>query len=90
MNAFRTFVIALGIALWLPITGQAAEDSVPSAEDPTPPAAYTTASEKCLKAVVSLYSFCTNPHDAAVELPLPPASFQHPCTVHGRISGCGN
>ncbi len=59
VKAFETLVVALGVALWLPMTGQAAEESAPSAKNQTPTTAYITASKQCLNSVVKLYDFCT-------------------------------
>jgi len=101
VKIFRTLVVALSVTLWLSLAVQAAEESAPAKEQ-TPPAADSTASAKCLEAVVNPvtgYAFCTNPRGAPVEPP-PPADFQRPCkprvhdadpwTVYEHASGCGD
>jgi hypothetical protein len=102
VKIFKTLTVALGVALWLPLVAQAAEESAPSAEEQAPPPADSTASTKCLEAVVNPvtgYAICTNPRGAPVAPP-PPASFQRPCkprahdddawTVYEHASGCGD
>jgi len=102
VKIFKTLVVALGVTLWLPLAAQAAEESAQSTEKQAPPSADSTASAKCLEAVVNPvtgYAFCTNPRGAPVEPP-PPADFQRPCkprahdadpwTVYEHASGCGD
>ena len=60
VKAFKALVVALGVALWLPVAGQAAEGSAPSAKNQMPPAAPPTTSGECLRSVMKLYEFCTN------------------------------
>jgi len=102
VKAVKMLTVALGAIAWLPVAAVAAEESTEPADKSPPPAQGSTASAKCLEAVVNPvtgYAFCTNPRGAPVEPP-PPESFQRPCkpkahdndpwTVYEHASGCGD
>jgi hypothetical protein len=101
MKNLNWLLIAGGLALWLPMAAQAANDAVePAGQDATPGEEQQAAAPKCLQAVVNPvtgFAVCVNPRGAPVDPP-PPEALNKPCkprshdddpfTVYERYSAC--
>jgi hypothetical protein len=97
----RTLIVALGVAMLLPVAAQSADTATPPADTTTiKPAETAAAPAKCLEAVVNPVTgsaYCVNPRGAPVESP-PRESLNRPCkprahdgdafTVYEHWSGC--
>jgi hypothetical protein len=97
----RTLIVALGVAMLLPVAAQSADTATqPADTTATKPGETAAAPAKCLEAVVNPvtgFAFCVNPRGAAVESP-PRESLNRPCkprahdndafTVYEHWSGC--
>jgi hypothetical protein len=91
VKVLKTLVVALSVAMWLPMAAQSAEKSAQPGEKSATPA-------KCLEALVNPvtgYAVCVNPRGAPVDSPPPPSQ---PCkprphenetgTVYEHWSAC--
>jgi hypothetical protein len=91
VRQLTTLAVALGVTLWLPMAGYAADEAGPSAEPQEAPA-------KCLEALVNPvtgYTLCVKPRGAPVEQASPS---KEPCkprdhdnetgTVYEHWSAC--
>ena len=100
MTHLRTLIVALGVAMLLPVAAQSADTATqPADTTATKPGQTAAAPAKCLEAVVnpSGFAFCVNPRGAPVESP-PRESLNRPCkprehdndafTVYEHWSGC--
>ena len=99
MTHLRTLIVALGVAMLLPVAAQSADTATePADTTATKPAETAAAPAKCLEAVVNPvtgFAFCVNPRRAAVESR---ESLNRPCkprahdgdafTVYEHWSGC--
>jgi uncharacterized protein (DUF2342 family) len=85
-------VVALGVALWLPIAAQSAEESAPAVEKPVPSAEKSATAAKCLEAAVNPvtgYAICVNPRGARSTHRHPkPSSLASPARTMTTPSPC--
>ena len=103
MKNLRTLIVALGVAMLLPVAAQSADTATqPSDTTATQSAETPAAPAKCLEAAVNPVTgsaYCLNPRGASVEPP-PRETLNRPCkprahdsdpwTVYEHSSGCGD
>jgi hypothetical protein len=96
----KTFVVAVGIALWLPVAALSAEETTQPPEKPVQSGKAAAPAPKCLKAAVNPvtgFAICLEPKGAPVDPPersalrrpcKPRAHDADPFTVYEHWSGC--
>ena len=81
MKHLRTLIVALGVAMLLPVAAQSADTATQPSDTTATQSAETPAPAKCLEAAVNPvtgFAFCVNPRGAPVESP-PRESLNRPC-----------
>jgi hypothetical protein len=84
-----TLVVALGVAMLLPMVAQSAEEPAQSAEESAQPDEQPVTPAKCLEALVNPvtgYTLCMNPRGAPVAAPPPPSE---PCKPRAHDNETG-
>ena len=100
MRVLKTLIVALSVAVLLPMAARSEEKSAPPAEQSAPASKSAEAPAKCLKAAVNPvtgHAICLEPRGAPVDPP-ERTSLQRPCkprahdsdpfTMYEHWSGC--